>query len=245
LWTAAAFFLLFCAALYPITAAPARIRDRFSSLAPHTLNGMTFMRSIENYYELGHKLELDEDYEAIRWMQEHISGTPVIVEANVPEYRFGSRFTIYTGLPGVLGWRWHQVQQRVPIGDQPVNQRSFDILAFYLTQSGADAMEIIDRYDISYVVVGDLEQAYYAFVEPCRPEDDGSGVYCDLRGYAFGMPGSYEVDPGECTALDPDNESGGLRCPTYGLDKFPRMVQNGQLRVAFQTGSTVIYQVVE
>jgi YYY domain-containing protein len=244
LWTAAAFFLLFCAALYPITAAPARIRDRFSSLAPHTLNGMTFMRSIENYYELGHKLELDEDYEAIRWMQEHISGTPVIVEANVPEYRFGSRFTIYTGLPGVLGWRWHQVQQRVSTGDQPVNQRSFDILAFYLARSSADAMEIIARYDISYIIVGDLEQAYYAYVEPCRPDGDGEGITCDLRGYAFGMPGSFEIDPGECTALDPADESGGLRCPTHGLDKFPRMVQDGRLRIAFQTAGTVIYQVV-
>jgi YYY domain-containing protein len=245
LWTAAAVLLLFSAALYPITAAPARIRDRFSGLAPHTLNGMTYMQHINSYSELGYQLDLEQDYEAIRWMQENVSGTPVIIEANVPEYRFGSRFTIYTGLPGVLGWRWHQVQQRISVGDQPVNQRSFDILHFYLTGSIADAMEIVDRYGISYIIVGDLEQAYYANVEPCWPVGDNLGITCDLRGYAFGMPGTYEIDPADCTALDATNEAAGLRCPTHGLDKFPQMVQDGQLRVAFQTGNTVIYQVQE
>ncbi|MFN2148318.1 MAG: DUF2298 domain-containing protein [Anaerolineales bacterium] len=244
LWTASAVFLLFCAALYPITAAPARIRDRFSLLAPKTLNGMTYMKYIPQYSELGYDLDLDQDYEAIRWLQENVRGTPVIIEANVPEYRFGSRFTIYTGLPGVLGWRWHQVQQRVSIGDQPVNERSFDILHFYLTPSTADAQEIIDRYDISYVVVGDLEQAYYAYVEPCWPLGGDQGVTCDLRGYAFGMPGTYELDPEICTPLDPANETAGLRCPTGGLDKFPRMVKDGLLQVAYENGSTVIYRVV-
>jgi len=243
LWTACVAILLFSVALYPVTAAPARIRDRFSSQAPRTLNGMTYLEYVPSYSELGTPLHLDQDYDAIRWMQENIPGTPVIIEANVPEYRFGSRFTIYTGLPGVLGWRWHQVQQRVSVGDQPINQRSFDVLDFYLTQSSADALEIIARYDISYVVVGGLEQAYYAYVEPCWPVGDGLGITCDLRGYAFGMPGTYEVNASDCTPLNAEDEAAGLRCPTHGLDKFPRMAADGLLQVAFQTGSTTIYRV--
>ena len=60
----------------------------------------------------GQRLVLNEDYRAIRWMQDHIKGSPVIVEANCPEYRWCTRFTIYTGLPGVVGWNFHQRQQR-------------------------------------------------------------------------------------------------------------------------------------
>ena len=57
-------------------------------------------------------MNLVQDYKAIRWMQDNVQGSPVIVEANCPEYRWCMRFTIYTGLPGVVGWNWHERQQR-------------------------------------------------------------------------------------------------------------------------------------
>ncbi len=242
-WIVGSTSLVFATALYPITATPARIRDRFTGDVPRTLDGMAYLQSVQHYSELSAPLDLGEDYLAIRWMQTHVTGTPVIVEANVPEYRFGSRFTIYTGLPGVLGWRWHQVQQRVAVGDQGVNQRLFDITDFYLTESVQDAAQFLADYDVSYVIVGGLERAYYEFVEPCWPISGDLGVTCDLRGYAFGMPGSYEVSPADCTQLETGNEAGGYRCPTHGLDKFSRMVEGGLLSIAFEQGGTKVYEV--
>lgn len=56
-------------------------------------------------------MDLRQDYRAIRWMQENIPGSPVIVEANVPEVRWENRFTIYTGLPGMAGWNCHRRQR--------------------------------------------------------------------------------------------------------------------------------------
>jgi uncharacterized membrane protein len=67
--------------------------------APRTLDSMEFM----NHAQLwdGQIMDLSEDYRAIRWMQDNIEGSPVIVEANCTEYRWCTRYTIYTGLPGV------------------------------------------------------------------------------------------------------------------------------------------------
>ena len=61
----------------------------------------------------GDEMDLSQDYRAIRWMQENVRGSPVIVEANLRAlYHWGSRFSNFTGLPGVVGWEWHQQQQR-------------------------------------------------------------------------------------------------------------------------------------
>ena len=94
-----------------------------------------------------------------------------------------------------------------------------------------------------YVIVGGLERAYYEFVEPCWPISGELGITCDLRGYAFGMPGAYDVSLVDCTQLETGNEAGGYRCPTHGLEKFDRMVGDGLLSIAFEQGGTTVYEV--
>ena len=113
-WTWQIGFTLLVAgtALYTMMATMAKIDDRINNQAPHTLDGMAFMPRSQYTDEWG-AMDLDQDYQAIRWMQENVKGSPVIVEANLRNlYRWGSRYTIYTGLPGVVGWEWHQQQQR-------------------------------------------------------------------------------------------------------------------------------------
>lgn len=245
LWLALVGLLLFGAALYPMTASFAKIEDRMEPMAPKTLDGMLFMRYVDRYSEIGEPFTLREDYAAIRWMQDNIEGTPVIVEANVPEYRWGTRYTIYTGLPGVLGWRWHQFQQRVAADGNQVDNRLFDITRFYLTQSREDAWEFLEKYGVRYIVLGQLEKAYYEAVWPCFPAQNASGVTCNLRGWPLGMPTIYEHVPAKaCEPLQADDPAGGLRCPTRGLEKFTAMVADGDLKVVFQQGGTMILEVV-
>ncbi len=243
-WLAATVLLLFSAALYPLTASLSKVRDRMALTAPRTLDGMLYMDYVNNRFELGEKLPLGEDYQAIRWMQENIEGSPVIVEANIPEYRWGSRYSIYTGLPGVLGWRWHQTQQRVAAENNGVDERLFQITNFYLTRTIAEAQEFLTEYNVKYVVVGGLERAYYAEVYPCWPDVGGPGISCDLRGWPLGMPTSFPISPDECELEHPENETSSLRCPTHALDKFTAMELDGSLQAVFQEGSTVIYEVV-
>jgi uncharacterized membrane protein len=108
-------------------------------------------------------MNLDEDYKAIRWMQENVIGSPVIVEANTVEYMWGSRFTIYTGLPGVVGWNWHERQQRGTIvPSECVTDRIYEIAAFYNTTDQNAAASFLQKYDVKYIIVGQLERANYA-----------------------------------------------------------------------------------
>jgi uncharacterized membrane protein len=139
-----------------------RALDRMAPDTPFTLDGMAYMQYAYQW-ENDANIALVDDYNMIRWLQENVAGTPVIIEAQSwREYLWSGRVAIYTGMPGVLGWRFHQTQQRTfePL-PMLVNQRKANISAFYSTTSVEEAWRIIEFYDISYVIVAGLEKAYY------------------------------------------------------------------------------------
>jgi YYY domain-containing protein len=232
LFAAAAFGAL----LYPLTAISAKVRDRISTSTPFTLDGMAYMTTA-TYDDLGQSFSLESDYHAIQWMQRNIQGSPVIVEAQIPEYRWGSRYSIYTGLPAVLGWNWHQRQQRAAVPNLDVSERAQAISNFYLTDSPTDALAFLDRYDVSYVVVGELERLYYGSFDKCAPIDGGIRVNCDLSGR---LTGQWILD---VPATQCENNGGSLICPTGGIEKFEAMESLGMLRAVYRNGGTVIYEV--
>ncbi len=168
-WVSIASALMLAVMAYPLGAVPARIADRFAPLPP-TLDGMAYMKTatvqdasteVTPANPGGATLRAFADYLAIRWMLLNIEGTPVVLEASVPEYRWGSRVSKYTGLPAVLGWRWHQAQQRGPYAPQ-VDGRLRDVQSMFNTTSTDVVQVLLSRYHVRYVYVGDLERAYYA-----------------------------------------------------------------------------------
>ncbi|MBL8103314.1 MAG: hypothetical protein JNM02_12340, partial [Anaerolineales bacterium] len=156
------YLLLAGAFMFTLTATSDKIADRMTADAPRTLDGMTFM----NYSELwdGQIMDLSQDYRAIRWLQDNVEGSPVIVEANCSEYRWCTRMTIYTGLPGVVGWNWHQRQQRGNFSTR-VQDRVNEIGSFYTTPDVLLAREFLKRYDVQYIIVGQLERNVYPQIE--------------------------------------------------------------------------------
>jgi YYY domain-containing protein len=150
--------LLLGAVLYPIFATPVRLNDRFAD-TPATLDGMAFMQ-VATYNDEHGPIDLSYDYEGIQWMRQNVEGSPVIVEGRTPLYRWGGRFTEYTGLPAVLGWDWHQVQQRGDFGYM-VGERAALVDSFYADPDVAKAQSFLRRFDVSYVVVGQVESLYY------------------------------------------------------------------------------------
>jgi len=159
-WSTAAVFLLGCGALFMLLGVTAKAGDRMAAEAPLTLDGMAYMQYAV-YFDKDQALDLSQDYAAIRWMQETVEGSPVIVEANTGEYRWGSRFTIYTGLPGVVGWNWHQRQQREFVPGNDIWGRVGEVDSFYLTSDLALARQFLQKYAVKYIIVGQLERAYY------------------------------------------------------------------------------------
>jgi YYY domain-containing protein len=143
----------------------ARAVDRMAPEAGNSLDGMAFMRHAEILAGPegdARPILLSGDYHAIRWMQENIDGSPVILEGlGWREYLWANRVSVYTGLPAVVGWRHHQAQQRVGVGGEMVNWRREDVNACFGTADIAQAKEILDRYGVRYIYVGEYERAYY------------------------------------------------------------------------------------
>jgi len=189
-WKIALSLLFLGAALFPIMAGYDKIRDRMSTSTPLTLDGSKYMLS-STYSENGVTMNLSEDYYAIQWMQQNIQGSPVIVEGNVPEYRWGTRFTIYTGLPGVVGWNWHQRQQRGVYSADEVQQRVNEVGEFYQTTDIEIAQEFLAKYNVKYIIVGQLEKAVYP-ADGLRKFEQWSGVLWQ-EAYHHGKTVIYEV----------------------------------------------------
>lgn len=161
IWALPGALLLFAAALYPLLSTPARALDRMAPDTGWTLDGMAYMRQAL-HLENGHELFLTDDHALIRWLQEEAEGAPVILEAHGSEYRWGSRVSIYTGLPTVLGWRFHQTQQRsLPQQSQFIDQRRANVNGLYSTVDSEVAWRMLRFYGVRYVVVGGLERAWY------------------------------------------------------------------------------------
>ncbi len=168
-WLGVLGLLVMVAALYPIMATQARSLERMAPGLGLTLDGQAYMREAQHYEVVNSSagraetLDLSYDYNVIRWLQDNVPGTPVIMEAqSEAEYRWGSRIAINTGMPAVIGWNFHQRQQRTffPM-PQMVQQRVANVNAFYTTDTPQTAADILQHYEVSYVIVSALEQARY------------------------------------------------------------------------------------
>jgi len=95
-----------------------------------------------------------EEAAAIRWLQSAPDG--VVAEAIGGSYSGYGRVSTLTGLPTVLGWPGHESQWRGGYEEQ--GSRQGDITSLYATPDWQVAQEIIARYNVRYVFVGNLER---------------------------------------------------------------------------------------
>jgi len=174
IWLGTFGLLLFAMTTYPLIGTLAKIDDRWPDIQnpPLTLNGLAFMKGEGEesetglgsavYIEQDTPLHLASDYQAFLWIRKNISGTPTIVEGHTSEYRWGSRYSVYTGLPTVVGWSWHLRQHNVVLPSSVVEKRIEDVNNFYNTTNQLEARAFLERYNVDLIIVGELERAIYS-----------------------------------------------------------------------------------
>jgi len=144
-WTALTAIIIAAALVYTVAATFERT------------GGFTNTRRMDG---LAHVLaQHPDEYKAIRWLNDNVSGTPIILEAVGGGYTDYARISSRTGLPTVLGWPGHE---RIWRGsDKPAAGREDDVAKAYTTTIPGEATEILEKYDVEYVYVGHMEKEAY------------------------------------------------------------------------------------
>src|SRR5437016_4994128 len=156
IWTAAVLVLFLAGLVYPIVGSYQRTNHY--AQRTNSLDGLNYLQS----YDPG-------DYAAIRWLNSHVQGSPVIVEAfNLQggDYSDYGRISAFTGLPTLMGWAGHEYQWRVNWLNDANNAADFyrrgaDITAIYTNTNPEAVLSLLKRYDAHYLYVCSIEKTTY------------------------------------------------------------------------------------
>ena len=114
----------------------------------------------------------------ITWFNENVTGNPVICEAYGYSYTDSCTISAYTGLPTIMGWHTHEwlwhfqgiVNEAGELDADPakpdvfvdiINPRQNDVRNIYTSSDTMAVLWILDKYDVKYLVVGDIERTLF------------------------------------------------------------------------------------
>ncbi len=95
----------------------------------------------------------------IDWINNNVKGQPVLLEAVGKSYSSDSIVSSYTGLPTLIGWSEHELGWR---GNwEIIANRMGDIAKMYKSASVDEVKDLVQKYNVKYVVLGEKERAEY------------------------------------------------------------------------------------
>jgi YYY domain-containing protein len=101
------------------------------------------------------------DYQAIKWLNTHVKGQPVVLEAQGDSYTDYQRISANTGLPTVIGWYVHEWLWR---GIEAPKSRVEDVKNIYESEDIQLTARLLTKYSVRYVVIGPLEKQKYTLL---------------------------------------------------------------------------------
>jgi YYY domain-containing protein len=132
--------------VYPLSAIATRLAE--NPPGGPSLDGLNFLSQ--------------DDRATVRWLATQnaaSSGRIVIAEGVGDEYSPASEMATYSGAATVLGWAGHELQWRGPA--PVIGERQGDMAQLYRDAPIDQVRSILDRYNIAYVVVSDVERKTY------------------------------------------------------------------------------------
>lgn len=153
--------LMFFVLSYPIFA----INSYYNDLKQYKgIDGILYLKTL-----------YPKDYALINWFNKNITGQPVILEANGDSYTDYGRISANTGLPTVIGWPVHEWLWR---GSYDVAApRIEDVKNLYENPDLNMTRSLLEKYDISYVVISDLELQKYTNLDENKFKNLGHVVF--------------------------------------------------------------------
>ena len=177
IWSIVLVVLIAAATIYPLLATSARTGN-FTSSA-RTLDGTAYMANdpvgapascTDGGVGSNHR-----DDEAIAWLNTHIPGEAVIVEAPGCEWTHYSRISAFTGLPTLLGWPGgHEGEWRInwlpqhPEEGNAFTDRLNAINQIYTDPDQTAVIALLQRYHVRLIYVGAAERALYPNADMSR-----------------------------------------------------------------------------
>ncbi|MFC1847781.1 DUF2298 domain-containing protein [Chloroflexota bacterium] len=149
-WALALLLIVLSCLIHPLASTISWASGRYSLVEGQrlTLDGLAYLETTNR-----------EDYEAIRWLNENVEGSKVILEAPGEVYKYSSRVSAFTGLPTLLGWAGWEVMWR---GSWDIiTERTFATDTIYRTTDDSEAEALLRKYDVVYIYVGMLEKERY------------------------------------------------------------------------------------
>lgn len=131
--------------VYTVLALP----DRTNNFRPEygwTLDGAAHLRRTD-----------PDEWAAIQFLSQAPLGT--VAEAVGGSYTPYARMATFSGQPNVLGWPGHEIQWRGSM--EPLGTREADMARLYTSTRWSEIREILERYQVRYLVVGKWERTKY------------------------------------------------------------------------------------
>lgn len=116
-------------------------------------------RSFEGLDGLNFLAQYPDDYAAVRWMRDNISGQPHIVEAAGDSYTHYNRVSAMTGLPTIQGWVVHEWLWRGSYDKVAARQKEVEVV--FQGDDLSVAREILHKHQVRYIFYGSKEREKY------------------------------------------------------------------------------------
>lgn len=159
------------------------------------LNGIAYLsryNSENSYIDIDGNLKSYLD--AINWLNNNVEGNPVTLEVYGDSYTDYNIVSAYTGLPTVVGWQTHEWLWRFhgivdedtdllisdpdyDVWDIYLDPRYNDVDIVYLTDDPEAVQYVINKYNIEYIICGNLEYNHYDYDNTYTLEKVGEIVY--------------------------------------------------------------------